>query len=85
MGTCVHCKTLVPFNAPTCAVCEEPLAPQNQPHANIKLHPKIICVACGTGNPANLTTCVTCECKLPATGKVRDGNVVVLYLHEVFS
>ena len=70
MGTCVHCKSTVPFNAPTCLVCEEPLAPQNTPHANIKLHPKIICVACGTGNPANLTTCVTCETKLPATGKV---------------
>ncbi|XP_066553211.1 double zinc ribbon and ankyrin repeat-containing protein 1 [Amia ocellicauda] len=65
MGLCVHCKTMVPVNTPTCIVCEAPIAPQLQPQASIRLKDKVICRSCGTGNPMHISHCVTCETKLP--------------------
>ncbi|KAH3844481.1 double zinc ribbon and ankyrin repeat-containing protein 1-like [Dreissena polymorpha] len=65
MGTCVYCKTLVPFNTPTCVVCEGPIPNQNQPMASIRLTDKAVCTLCGTGNPANLPQCITCDTLLP--------------------
>ncbi|XP_057182114.1 double zinc ribbon and ankyrin repeat-containing protein 1 isoform X2 [Triplophysa rosa] len=64
MGLCVHCKSMVPLNTPTCIVCESPLAQQLQPQASLRLQNKIICHSCGTGNPPHMAHCVTCESKL---------------------
>uniref|UniRef100_A0A8C7UDM6 Double zinc ribbon and ankyrin repeat-containing protein 1 n=1 Tax=Oncorhynchus mykiss TaxID=8022 RepID=A0A8C7UDM6_ONCMY len=64
MGLCVHCKTMVPVNTPTCVVCEAPMSPQLQPQASLRLQNKVICPSCGTGNPPHISTCVTCETKL---------------------
>ncbi|XP_019907818.3 double zinc ribbon and ankyrin repeat-containing protein 1 isoform X2 [Esox lucius] len=64
MGLCVHCKTMVPVNTPTCVVCEAPMSPQLQPQASLRLQNKLICQSCGTGNPPHITNCVTCETKL---------------------
>lgn len=69
MGTCVECNSVVPFNAPTCVICEAPLRPQNQPQASVKLGEKLVCMVCGTANPGMLTSCVTCEARLPLVGK----------------
>ena len=78
MGTCVYCKTMVPFNTPTCVVCEGPIPNQNQPMASIKLADKLVCLLCGTANPAHLTQCVTCDTPLPITGltKVLNGETI---------
>ncbi|KAG9335853.1 hypothetical protein JZ751_003610 [Albula glossodonta] len=65
MGLCVHCKSMVPVNTPSCVVCEAPLGPQLQPQASLRLKDKVICQSCGTGNPAHITYCVTCETRLP--------------------
>lgn len=65
MGTCVSCKTLVPFNSPVCLVCEAPIPSQNTPQASVRLTDKLVCTTCGTGNPANLVNCLTCEARLP--------------------
>ncbi|KAM4042473.1 double zinc ribbon and ankyrin repeat-containing protein 1 isoform 1-T2 [Anomaloglossus baeobatrachus] len=67
MGLCVHCRSMVPMNTPSCIVCEAPLYAQMQPQASIHLRDKTICRFCGTGNPINLKHCVTCETKLPET------------------
>ncbi|XP_023838869.1 double zinc ribbon and ankyrin repeat-containing protein 1 [Salvelinus sp. IW2-2015] len=64
MGLCVHCKTMVPVNTPTCVVCEAPMSPQLQPQASLRLQNKVICPSCGTGNPPHISNCVTCETKL---------------------
>ncbi len=64
MGMCVHCRSLVPFNVPTCLVCEMPMAPQNQPQASRRLRDRLLCSVCGTANPASLDSCVTCEARL---------------------
>ncbi|KAM3865323.1 double zinc ribbon and ankyrin repeat-containing protein 1 [Diretmus argenteus] len=37
MAQCLHCKTLVPVNTPTCVICEAPISPQLQPRASVKL------------------------------------------------
>ncbi|KAK2183985.1 hypothetical protein NP493_288g03000 [Ridgeia piscesae] len=66
MGTCVHCKSLVPFNTATCLVCEAPMPPQNQPQASLRLAAKRVCTTCGTGNPPDMHTCLTCDAILPA-------------------
>lgn len=65
-GLCVHCKSMVPFNLPSCVICEAPLPPQNVPKASIQLAKKLLCTICGTQNPADLKACITCEAKLPA-------------------
>ncbi|XP_036400366.1 double zinc ribbon and ankyrin repeat-containing protein 1 [Megalops cyprinoides] len=72
MGVCIHCKTMVPVNTPTCVVCEAPVAPQLQPQASLRL--KVICPSCGTGNPVNITYCVTCETRLPEPATVVLGG-----------
>ncbi|KAL4237708.1 metal ion binding [Mactra antiquata] len=69
MGTCVYCKSRVPFNTSTCVVCEGPIPNQNQPMASVKLAEKTVCVLCGTGNPANLSQCITCDTRLPVTSQ----------------
>ena len=63
MGTCVHCKSQVPFNTDKCLICEADIAPQNKPMASVSK--KILCTQCGTGNPGHLATCVACEARLP--------------------
>ncbi|XP_035258555.1 double zinc ribbon and ankyrin repeat-containing protein 1 isoform X1 [Anguilla anguilla] len=65
MRLCVHCKMVVPLNAPICIVCEAPMAPHLQPQASLRLKDKAICPSCGAGNPVNLTYCVVCETRLP--------------------
>lgn len=65
MGTCVQCRSRVPFNTPNCLICEAPIPPQNIPQASIRLADKTICLQCGTGNPANLRVCVACNANLP--------------------
>ncbi|XP_052765985.1 double zinc ribbon and ankyrin repeat-containing protein 1-like isoform X2 [Mya arenaria] len=75
MGTCVYCKTLVPFNTPTCVVCEGPIPNQNIPQASIRLADKVVCMLCGTGNPANLAQCITCDEKLPRTNGIQASFV----------
>ncbi|KAJ8002397.1 hypothetical protein DPEC_G00179710 [Dallia pectoralis] len=64
MGLCVHCKTMVPVNTPTCVICEAPMRLQLQPQASLRLQNKVICQSCGTGNPPQISNCVTCETKL---------------------
>ncbi|XP_060582060.1 double zinc ribbon and ankyrin repeat-containing protein 1-like isoform X2 [Ruditapes philippinarum] len=75
MGTCVYCKTLVPFNTSTCVVCEGPIPNQNQPQASIRLAEKVVCTLCGTGNPANLSQCITCDTKLPTSAQMRPAYI----------
>ena len=70
MGTCVHCKSQVPFNTDKCLICEADIPSQNTPMASVKLASKIVCTYCGTGNPANMNNCVTCEATLPLSSFV---------------
>lgn len=75
MGTCVYCKSVVPFNTTSCVVCEGPIPNQNQPQASIRLAEKLVCTLCGTANPANLTQCITCDTRLPSSAHQRSVNV----------
>lgn len=70
MGTCVHCKSTVPFNAPNCLVCEAPMSPQNQPMASVLLQQKAVCPECFTANPPNVPSCITCEARLGMQARV---------------
>ena len=70
LGTCFYCKSIVPFNTTICVICENPINPQLQPQATIKLQGKIICINCTTANPANYTTCVACDTKLLSVTRV---------------
>ncbi len=64
MGTCFYCKSLVPFNTSICVICENPIIPQLEPQASVKLQGKIHCPNCMTSNPANYKTCVACDFKI---------------------
>ncbi|KAL5008801.1 hypothetical protein ScPMuIL_014382 [Solemya velum] len=68
MGMCVYCKSVVPFNTPSCIVCEGPIPQQNQPQASVRLLDRIVCTLCGTANPSNLSSCVTCDERLTSAG-----------------
>jgi RNA polymerase subunit RPABC4/transcription elongation factor Spt4 len=77
LGTCFYCKSIVPFNTKICVICENPINPQLQPHATIKLQGKIICTNCTTANPANYATCVACDTKLvPGSGKINEVDLM---------
>jgi hypothetical protein len=75
MGTCFYCKSLVPFNTSICVICENPITPQLQPQASIKLQGKIICSNCSTSNPANYSSCVACEKKLTPSSKIHPVDL----------
>lgn len=75
MGTCVYCKSVVPFNTSSCVVCEGPIPNQNQPQASIRLAEKLVCTLCGTANPANLSQCITCDTRLPTSAQQKPMNV----------
>jgi hypothetical protein len=59
------------MNTSICVICENPISPQLQPQASIKLQGKITCTNCATANPANYTTCIVCDNKLNTSAKVQ--------------
>jgi len=77
LGKCVFCKSTVPLNTTICVVCENPMMPQLQPQASIKLQGKVICPKCTTGNPSNYSSCVACETRLPHGAKVHPVDFTV--------
>ena len=80
MGTCVHCKSTVPFNAPNCLICEALMGPQNQPMASVHLQQKVVCPECFTANPTNVPSCITCEAKLGTQAKVISIKITCNHL-----
>ena len=82
LGTCFYCKSTVPFNTSICVICENPIIPQLEPQASIKLQGKIHCSNCMTSNPANYKTCVACEAKIEPGTKV---HVSLLNEEKCFS
>lgn len=78
MGTCFYCKSMVPMNTSICVICENPISPQLQPQASIKLQGKITCNNCATANPANYSTCVVCDNKLNPSDKVQ----VIIFIEK---
>jgi len=65
----------VPFNTSICVICENPIIPQLEPQASVKLQGKIHCPNCMTSNPANYKTCVACDAKIE-NGKVNVSNLI---------
>ena len=82
MGTCVYCKSRVPFNTGTCVVCEGPIPNQNVPQASIRLADKVVCTLCGTGNPANLAQCITCDTDLPRVNGLQVDKLALAHIHK---
>jgi hypothetical protein len=80
MGTCFYCKSIVPFNTSICVICENPINPQLQPQASIKLQGKKICTNCTTPNPANYNTCVVCDNKLSTNVKIHVNQFNILFI-----